>query len=304
MGTLESTLLLLVAAVIAGLLWFSLPRLVGESSGRLLLLVVLFVMPVLLLLGGATKSLTGSKQRDFCVSCHEMEVYDTSMYIDDPEYLPAVHFQNRYVSRDTACYTCHTDYTLYGDFTAKLAGLKHVWVHYLGDVPEAGEFKLYEPYPNANCLQCHQGARRFERQREHNSEEVTLEMLYEDQKSCISGGCHDKIHDISNLGHLDLWGTPQFAVPDALKNRPSPGGADDPFADDPFADEKDLWGDDDEPTAPAADRPASEIENVDDLWDDEEPGEGQKRIEEQEEPGGAAPDAPAGDAPARAEEGR
>jgi hypothetical protein len=64
-------------------------------------------------------------------------------------------------------------------------------------------------------------------------------MLYANQKSCVTRGCHDKIHDIARLGSADLWGEPAFSIPQALKERAS-DGAEDPFAEeaqDPFADE-------------------------------------------------------------------
>ncbi len=50
----------------------------------------------------------------FCLSCHVMEDFGRSLYVDDPSYIPAMHFQNNRVPRDHACYTCHTDYTMFG----------------------------------------------------------------------------------------------------------------------------------------------------------------------------------------------
>ena len=45
------------------------------------------------------------------------------------------HYQNNRIPRDKACFTCHTDYTLFGDAKAKLRGLRHVYVNYLGRSP-------------------------------------------------------------------------------------------------------------------------------------------------------------------------
>lgn len=232
-----SVIFLLASAAFAVFLWVRLPKLTAARTGKILLLLALFVVPFFLLQIGVSQSLTGSKQKDFCTSCHEMQAYDTSLHIDDPEYVPANHFQNRMVPQETACYTCHTDYTLYGDVEAKFNGMKHVFVHYFGDVPKDGEIKLYSPYPNDNCLQCHRGSRAFEKKKAHTTEGVTLEILYANQKSCASTGCHDKMHDIKKLGSFDLWGKPQFPVPDALKQA-VPAEAEDPFAEDPFADDK------------------------------------------------------------------
>lgn len=241
------TALLLVAVGLVGLALVRMPALLPSRAGRLFLLAALLVVP--LVMGGASAgtSLQASKQRSFCTSCHEMEVYDTSLHINDSEYLPAVHVQNHYVPEDTACYTCHTDYTMYGDVKAKLNGLRHVFKHYSGDIPAAGHIKLYAPYPNDNCLQCHKGARRFEKRPAHNSDGVTLEELYANRRSCVSAGCHDKIHAIPTLGTADLWGKPRFPVPPSLLEQAPPAAAEDPFADeapghppaaqDPFADE-------------------------------------------------------------------
>lgn len=266
MSTPLFAIFLLAAAIFAVFLWVRLPKLIGARSGRILLLLALFVAPLLLIPVGVGKSLHDSKKKDFCTSCHEMRVYDVSLQIDDSEYVPANHYQNRLVPQETACYTCHTDYTLFGDVKAKMSGMKHLWVHYFGDVPEPGETKLYSPYPNDNCLQCHRGGKRFEKKGSHNSDGVTVEMLYANQKSCVSKGCHDKIHDISHLASQDLWGEPRWPLPESLIKRakeeapaaedpfaePAGGGAKDPFADekpapdagggavDPFANEPDV----------------------------------------------------------------
>ena len=88
-----------------------------------------------------------------------MEGYGRSLFIDDPTVVPAVHYQKRLVDRDRACFECHTNYAMFGDVRAKYDGLKHVWVHYFADPPD--ELALYEPYPNANCMHCHDDARGF-----------------------------------------------------------------------------------------------------------------------------------------------
>jgi len=301
LSTPVTVVLLLCAAAFGVFLWVRLPTLSSAPGGRVLLLLVLLVMPILLIQIGAARTLSGSKQKEFCTSCHEMEVYDVSLRIDDPEFVPANHFQNRLVPQDTACYTCHTDYTLYGDVSAKLNGLKHVWVHYFGDVPAPGEIALYTPYPNDNCLQCHRGGRNFEKKRPHTTEGVTLELLYTNQKSCVGKGCHDKIHDIDNLARHELWGEPPFTIPEVLKQKAKESpAAEDPFGDegggaqDPFADEPTKPA---EPSAPDAgstggDKPATAVDNVDDLWADE--ADGGATTPADAAPGPSGPSAPSG----------
>ncbi len=210
-------ILLLLAAAFAVFLWVRLPRLVGGRSGRIVLLMALLVMPLVLMPVGVSQTLHQSKQKDFCMSCHEMQVYDTSLQIDDPEYIPAYHYQNRLVPQATACYTCHTDYTMYGDVSAKMNGMKHLGCTTSGTCRAPGKIELYSPYPNDNCLQCHRGGRRFEKKASHTTAGVTLDLLYSNQKSCVSSGCHDKIHEISELGSVDLWGPPAFPIPDSAQ---------------------------------------------------------------------------------------
>ena len=73
-----------------------------------------------------------SNSTEFCLSCHTMESHGRSLYVDDPTYLAAAHFQNHRVPADQACYTCHTNYAMFGGFRAKFNGLHHVYVQYLG----------------------------------------------------------------------------------------------------------------------------------------------------------------------------
>lgn len=250
MSDFWTIILLLVAASFGVFLWIRLPQLAKAHGGRVLLMMSLLVLPVLLMGIGVTQSLRQSQDKEFCTSCHEMQVYDTSLRIDDPEYIPAVHYQNRLVPHETACYTCHTDYTLYGDLSAKFTGFKHVLVHFFGDVPEPGEIELYSPYPNDNCLKCHRGSRRFEKKSSHKEDGLTIEALYANEKSCIADGCHDRIHDIARIGGADIWGEPPFPIPQVLLDR-APAEADDPFAaEDPFAEEaQDPFADEAEPDA-------------------------------------------------------
>jgi len=95
---------------------------------------------------GASEHMERSKETQFCLSCHVMDPYRRSLHIDDPTYVPAAHFQNARIPRDEACYTCHTDYVMYGSILAKLRGLRHVYVQYLGTVPKT--IQLYNPYNN------------------------------------------------------------------------------------------------------------------------------------------------------------
>ncbi len=203
MPYLEWGLAAIVLAAIALIALVALrPSLSAARGGRILAFIAFFVLPVLVTWLGASAHLEQSKSTEFCLSCHVMEPYGKSLYVDDPSFVPASHFQNTRIARDHACFTCHTDYTLFGDYKAKLRGLRHVYVYYLGEVPE--KIALYEPYRNRECLHCHAGARSFEESELHL--EIRAE-LASNETSCLE--CHDTVHEVAELAGKPLWKEPQ-----------------------------------------------------------------------------------------------
>ncbi len=173
----------------------------ATRAGKILAFMALFLLPLLAGSAGFSEHLERSKTIAFCLSCHVMEDYGRSLLIDDRSHIPAVHFQNNLIPRDRACYTCHTDYTMFGGFRAKLRGLRHVYVQYLGHVP--ARLKLYRPYHNRECLYCHSGARSFEEAATHNQSRETMARIRSNQLSCLS--CHDTVHDVENLKKATFW---------------------------------------------------------------------------------------------------
>src|SRR5262245_2427065 len=99
------------------------PSLTAARGGRILAFLAFLVLPALATALGLSAHLEHSKSTAFCLSCHVMEPYGRSLRVDDPAALPAQHFQNNRIPRDRACFTCHTEYTLFGDAKAKLRGL-------------------------------------------------------------------------------------------------------------------------------------------------------------------------------------
>lgn len=180
-------------------------RVTRSSEGKTLAFVALFILPVAAASFGFSEHMRRAQSTQFCLSCHVMRSYGQSLLIDDPSYVPAQHFQNNRVPREQACYTCHTDYTMFGTVTAKLRGLRHLQVQYFGTVPKPEEIKLYSPYDNRECLHCHLGARKFEEASPHHK---TLDLLTEikiGKRSCLSSGCHEFIHDVGLLRDAKLW---------------------------------------------------------------------------------------------------
>ena len=111
------------------------PSLTATRGGKIFAFLAFFILPILCAFGAASDHIERSKQTSFCLSCHIMEPYGKSLYVDDPQYVPAAHFQNHRIPVDEACYTCHTDYALYGGFRAKIRGLRHIYIQYFGTPP-------------------------------------------------------------------------------------------------------------------------------------------------------------------------
>jgi len=199
--TVVVILVLMIALVIVCLL-VARPAITAGRGGKILAFLGLFIFPVLAGTLGFENHYERSKQTQFCLSCHIMEPYGKSLYVDDAAYVPAAHFQNNRVPRDQACYTCHTDYTLYtGGIKAKIHGVRHLYVQYLGK-PQY-PVKLYRPFNNRQCLHCHAGARSFEQGTTHSA---IMDDIKSNQMSCVSSGCHDMVHNVAQLDHLKYWG--------------------------------------------------------------------------------------------------
>ncbi|MEO8050305.1 MAG: c-type cytochrome, partial [Acidobacteriota bacterium] len=201
-GILLLSLIAVIAALI-GVLVFR-PGLTATAGGKILAFFVLFLMPLIAAGIGTTYHIDRSKSTKFCVSCHEMEPFGKSLMVnDDSTHLPAAHFQNHRVPVEVACYTCHTNYAMFGSFRAKIGGLKHIYVHYLGKPPAPEAMRLYEPFNNRECLHCHLGARSFEEGKTHNSDPYLLAAVKGNQVSCLS--CHRTVHDIAGLNQAKFW---------------------------------------------------------------------------------------------------
>jgi len=194
--------LILFSAVLVSVL-VALPGITVSRGGKILAFLVLFVLPLLCMAIGVSSEVERSKSTSFCLSCHVMEPYGRSLRVDDPSYLAAAHFQNHRVPADQACYTCHTNYAMFGGVRAKMHGLRHVYVQYLGKLPQ--QIHLYEPYNNRECLHCHLGARSFEEGAVHNADPDLLPAVKANKMSCLSSGCHDVVHNVGQLSNVKFW---------------------------------------------------------------------------------------------------
>ncbi|HKW74523.1 MAG TPA: NapC/NirT family cytochrome c [Terriglobales bacterium] len=196
---------LAITLAVAALVVFR-PGLTAAKGGKILAFFGLFVFPGIAAMLGFESHIERSKQTSFCLSCHIMAPYGKSLYVDDASFIPAAHFQNARVPRDEACYTCHTDYSLYGGVKSKIRGLHHLYAQYLSTPKQP--IKLYHPYNNRECLHCHLGARSFEQGAVHTADPQTMIDIKSNKLSCTSSGCHENVHNIAQANHLKYW-TPQ-----------------------------------------------------------------------------------------------
>ena len=191
--------------VVLALLIASRAELTRARGGKILAFLALCVLPVLAVWAGVDNQLDRSTSTQFCLSCHVMGNFGKSLYVDDKSYLPAAHFQNNFVPREHACFTCHTDYTMFGDYKAKWRGVHHVLVQYFGKIPKPEDIKLYTPYNNRECLHCHAGARAYEEASSHHKTPDMLARAASGQLSCMSSDCHDIVHDVGTLSDATFW---------------------------------------------------------------------------------------------------
>jgi cytochrome c-type protein NapC len=192
--------IIVLSIILIGLLLIR-PTITTAQGGKILAFIAFFILPIVATVLGASIHLENSTSTQFCLSCHVMEAYGKSLYIDDPAHVPAAHFQNNRIPKEQACYTCHTNYTIFGDVNSKIRGLKHLYVYYLKGAP--AKIALYEPFNNRECLHCHASARSFEETTPHKE---MKEQLAANDMSCLT--CHNKIHDVGNIGKTKMWKGP------------------------------------------------------------------------------------------------
>lgn len=205
MPTIAVVILVLFTAVLVAVVTVR-PAITASRAGKILAFGVLFFLPLFSLVAGMDNEMERSKSTAFCLSCHIMESYGKSLHIDDASYLAAAHFQNHRVPAGEACYTCHTNYAMFGSFKAKIGGLRHLYVYYLKEQPLPQNIKLHDAFNNRECLHCHLGARSFEQGATHNADPATLPAIKANTLSCISSGCHDTVHNVGRWGDkVKFW---------------------------------------------------------------------------------------------------
>ena len=78
------------------------PSVVTGAGWKIVAFMGLCALPVTSIVVGMNTHIQRSEQTSFCISCHAMAPFGRSLYIDDPEPIPAQHFQNHRVPANMA----------------------------------------------------------------------------------------------------------------------------------------------------------------------------------------------------------
>ena len=194
----------IVLTVILAAIFLIRPSLTISAGWKIVAFIGLCVLPALCAIGGMNIHVQRSEQTTFCISCHAMAPFGRSLYVDDPNYIPAQHFQNHRVPANQACYACHADYTIYGPLKDKLSGLTRIYMQFVSTPPNP--IRIPGGYHNRQCLHCHQGARKFQENPIHST---MMDSLVSNQMSCLTGGCHDTVHNVDSLTKVKFWSPAQ-----------------------------------------------------------------------------------------------
>jgi nitrate/TMAO reductase-like tetraheme cytochrome c subunit len=157
------------------------------ATARGWLFVAVGLVPIMVAFLSFAHGLEGSTTVSACGSCHVMTPFVQDLQDVKSETLAAKHFKNRYI-RESQCYTCHSDYGMFGTIKAKFEGLGHV-VRYSTGAYEL-PIKINQPYPNVRCLGCHGASQKFLNASGHPKEE--MHNLVDGTVPCLA--CHGPAH--------------------------------------------------------------------------------------------------------------
>jgi cytochrome c nitrite reductase small subunit len=160
----------------------------GEGpAAKQLLMVSIAVLPIAIVFFAYSYGMEASQEVEACNSCHVMNPYVNDLRNSKSETLAAVHFKNKYI-QDQHCYTCHSDYGMFGTVRAKFEGLGHI-VRYSTGAYEL-PLKIAHPYSNLRCLNCHGESQKFLDPEKHPKED--LPAMISGNTSCLE--CHGPAH--------------------------------------------------------------------------------------------------------------
>ena len=191
-------LVLIVIIAAMGLIVYTLVTRRGRLTNlhsKWLLFLGVGVLPVPAILLSSAVGMEHSKGVEFCNSCHAMDPFVDDMRNVESDLLAASHFKNRFIQKEH-CYSCHTDYGVFGTMEAKLSGMGHVYMDASGKWERPIEIR--KPYRFRICLNCHAGAVKFEAEELH---EDVIEGVVNGDIACDD--CHDSAHPSRKDGGSD-----------------------------------------------------------------------------------------------------
>jgi len=92
----------------------------NPKSRKITAFFTLGLFPFLWVAVVAYQDMERVKQVSFCEKCHTMSEHVKNMKGDNLEPLSTLHYQNNWVRQESACYECHTSYTVFGPLSAKI----------------------------------------------------------------------------------------------------------------------------------------------------------------------------------------
>ncbi len=178
-------------AVLDLILLLSLARSIRRSglttASKELMFLAVAVLPLALVFFAYSYGMQASEKVEACGSCHVMTPWVNDLHDPKSETLAAMHFKNRYI-QESHCYTCHSDYGMFGTVKAKWEGLGHIMRYSTGAYEQP--IKIAHPYPNWRCLNCHATSQKFLDPSKHPKED--LADMMSGKTSCID--CHGPAH--------------------------------------------------------------------------------------------------------------
>lgn len=169
------------------LTWHRLRREGFTGAVKGLLFFGLAVLPLMVTFLSYQHGFSSAETVDSCGACHVMRPFVADLRDPSSQSLAATHYKNRFIQRHQ-CYTCHSDYGMFGTFRAKVEGLAHV-VHWVGGTYTV-PIKIAHPYSNLRCLACHGESQKFLTAESHSGGVVP--QLVSGALSCLD--CHGPAH--------------------------------------------------------------------------------------------------------------
>lgn len=117
-------------------------------------ILILIGLGIVVSVGIAIPMAAKSSSTDFCISCHEMQIYKDELKMSS-------HAVDK-DKKDIECKDCHIPIGYGGRYiiVKTILGIKDVWVHNFGDPDNLNRRLLQETarrfIPDENCRACHQ----------------------------------------------------------------------------------------------------------------------------------------------------